>query len=125
MKSIRKELESILDTVELYQESHYYLDINKLKKAFHPNAHIVGYYEGEQTFDSRDQYIEILAAEKSSAELGEKPYIKLLSLDKTDTTVMVKIESLISGVRYISQLSMLKVDNNWQIINGLFHADKG
>ena len=125
MKSTLKELESILNTVQLYQEGHYHLDIQKLKKAFHPNAHIVGYYEGEQTFEGRDQYLELITSEKSSAEAGEPSYIKLLSLDKTDTTVVVKIENMIAGSRYISQLSMLKIGNNWQIINGLFHDEEG
>ncbi|MEN8243568.1 MAG: nuclear transport factor 2 family protein [Thermodesulfobacteriota bacterium] len=125
MKSTLNELKSILNTVELYQDGHYHLDIQKLKQAFHPNAHIVGYYEGEQIFDGRDQYIEMLTAEKSSAELGEPSYTKLLSLDKTDTTVVVKIESLMSGTRFASQLSMLKVGDNWQIIAGLFHAEEG
>jgi hypothetical protein len=125
MKPILSELESILNTVQLYQEGHYHLDIQKLKQAFHPKAHVVGYYEGEQTFDSRDQYIELISSETSSAELGEPSYTKILSLDKTDTTVVVKVESLMSGTRYISQLSMLKVGDNWQIITGLFHAEEG
>ena len=124
MESTLKEIESILNTVQLYQDGHYYLDIQKLKQAFHPKANIVGYYKGEQTFDSRDQYIEILTSEKSSYEIGEPSYIKLLSLDKTDTTVVVKIKSLISGIQYFSQLSMLKVEDKWQIINGLFHAEE-
>jgi len=124
MKSTLNELDLILNTVELYKDGHYYLDIKKLKQAFHPNAHIVGYYEEEPVFANRDQYLEALATEESSADSGESSYTKLVSLDKTDTTVVVKIESLMSGIRYISFLSMLKIDDNWQIITGLFHGEE-
>jgi hypothetical protein len=124
MKATLNELKSILNTLELYQDGHYYLDIQKLKQAFHPKAHIVGYYKEEQPFADRDQYLESLAAEKSSAESGESSYIKLLSLDITETTAVVKVESLIAGTLFISQLSMLKIDKNWQIVTGLFHGQE-
>ena len=124
MKSTLNELELILNTVELYKDGHYYSDMEKLKQAFHPKAHIVGYSDGQLLFASRDQYLERRAKRKSSAELGEISYTKILSMDKTDTTVVVKIESQISGTRYVSQLSMLKIDDTWQIIAGLFHAEK-
>jgi len=45
-------------------------------------------------------------------------------LDITDTTAVVKVESLISGTRFISQLSMLKIGENWQIVTGLFHGQE-
>lgn len=60
MKSTLNELDLILKTVELYQDGHYHLDLEKLKQAFHPNAHIVGYFEEELVFASRDQYLEML-----------------------------------------------------------------
>ena len=123
MKSTLNELELILNTIELYRDGHYHSDMQKLKKAFHPNAHIVGYSDGELLFASRDQYLERRAKKKSSAELGELSYTKILSLDKTDTTVVVKIESIISGTRFVSQLSMLKIDDTWRIVAGLFHAE--
>ncbi|MCF8068716.1 MAG: nuclear transport factor 2 family protein [Desulfobacterales bacterium] len=124
MKSTLNELESILKTVELYQDGHNDLDIEKLKKAFHPNAHVIGYYEGELMYADRSQYLDILAADEDSAESEKPGYTKILSLDKTDTTVVVKVESLMAGVRYISQLAMLNVDGKWQIVNGLFHSEK-
>ena len=74
-------------------------------------------------FADRSQYLDILAAEEPSTEPKEHASTKILSLDKTDTTVVVKVESLMAGVRYISQLAMLKVDGNWQIVNGLFHSE--
>ncbi len=123
MKSTLNEIELILNTVELYRDGHYHSDMQKLKQAFHPNAHIVGYSDGELLFASRDQYLERRAKRKSSADLGELSYTKILSLDKTDTTVVVKIESIISGTRFVSQLSMLKIDDTWRIVAGLFHAE--
>ncbi len=121
MKSTLNELDLILKTIELYQDGHYHSDVEKLKQAFHPNAHIVGYYKGELAFTSRDEYLAMLMPEESSAKSEEPSYTKFLSLDKTDTTVVVKIESLMSGYQFISYLSMIKVDDSWQIINGLFH----
>ncbi len=121
MESTLSEYKSILKVIELYKDGHHHSDLKKLKQAFHPNARIAGYYENELVFEDRDQYLEMLAQEKSSAELGEPSDIKILSLDKTDTTVIVKIKSQMAGSEFISYLSMLKIDDTWQIINGLFH----
>jgi hypothetical protein len=125
MKTTIKELDLILNTVKLYQEGHHNLDIEILKQVFHPKAHIFGYYKDKKdTFiASRDQYFEMLNKRKiSSTDTRELSYTKLLSLDKTDTTVVVKVESLMSGTKYVSYLSMLKTDDSWKIINGLFHG---
>lgn len=122
MKATQTEIASIINTVELYRDGHYHFDVQKLKQAFHPDAHIVGYDEGGLIFASLDQYLEGMSGYKSSAEQGEPPDTKVISLDKTDTTAVVKIESLISGTRFVSLLSMLKTDSGWQIVNGLFHA---
>jgi len=115
------EMEMILETVRLYQDGHAGPDMDKLKQAFHPKAHVVGYYQGALMFDSRDEYLDVLAAEEAG-EIDGEAYTKVLSLDKTDTTAIVKIESLMAGTRFISQLSMIRLKDQWQIIAGLFHG---
>jgi len=127
VKTTSKELEPIIKTIELYQESHSILDIQKIKQVFHPKAHIVGFYrDKEEPFiASRDQYLERMAKRKtSSSSLNEPSYTKVLSLDKTDNTAVVKVESMMAGNQYISYLSMLKIDDNWRIINGLFTENR-
>ena len=123
MQSTNEQLISILATVELYRDGHYYLDEERLQKAFHPRANIIGYVGGgELMFVNRDEYLSRLSGNKSSAEMGELPDTRVVSVDITDTTAVVKVENLLSGTRYISQLSMIKTKNHWQIVNGLFHA---
>jgi len=122
MKMTSDQLSSILSTVELYRDGHYYLDNEKLQQAFHPLAHIIGYVAGsELMFLNRAEYLSHLNSHKPPSELGGLPDTKVVSIDVTNTTAVVKVESLLSGARYISQLSMLKVQSHWQIVSGVFH----
>ena len=123
MDSTHLELNRILETLALYQQGHSELDKQKLEQAFHKKANIVGYTKEELRFANRDEYIKILLGRDPVNKFVEPPYTNLLSLDKTDTTIVVKVESRIAGVRYTSFLSMLKCDERWQIVNGLFHAE--
>ena len=131
MKIETSELDSILETVQLYQDGHFYQDAEKLKKAFHPNSQIVGYFEGEAVFDKRDPYVDLISNIPSEGDLKVEKVdetennqsLKIMSIDMTDTTAVVKIKSTMFGVVYTSFLSMLKLGDEWKIVNGLFHAE--
>ncbi len=122
MKIHTSELDSILKTVQMYHDGHLYQDAEKLKKAFHPKSRIVGYFEGEAFFDERDPYVDIISS-LSENEDSENQDLKIISVDMTETTAVVKIKSTIFGVVFISFLSMLKLKEEWKIVNGLFHAE--
>ncbi|MBT4889587.1 MAG: hypothetical protein HON65_08550 [Rhodospirillales bacterium] len=117
------DLGEILEVLSLYHDAHYYLDLNKLERAFHVEAQIVGHYHDEAFIAKRSEYKAILSSETSSASRNEPTYTRLLSLDRTETTALAKIESLMAGETFTSMLSIWKTKNGWQIINGLFHLE--
>lgn len=120
---IRNDLDSITKTLELYQEGHYHLDIAKLRQAFHPSAHIVGYDDnGKLMFADLEQYLKILTEYPCPDQSGQPSDFKLIALDITESTTVAKVESLISRILFTSQLSMLRCGDIWQIVNGMFHA---
>ena len=122
------DLLSISETLNLYEKGHDDLDPDVLKRAFHERAIIVGFYKGELTFESRDDYLQTLTDvpgdidDRSDQDSGP---LRLLTLDTTETTAVAKVESVISGDRYISQLSMIKIGAAWRIVSGVFHQAKG
>jgi len=117
------DMDLVLQTVMLYHEGHHYHDMDKLSQAFHPKAHISGYYEGELACEPRDRYMELLSGGKSSAQVGIASTIRVVSVDMTETTAVVKVANSYHGACYTSYLSMIKIDGSWSIINGLFHSE--
>jgi hypothetical protein len=119
-----EDLQSITETLNLYEKGHADFDPDTLRRAFHDRAIIVGYYQGELTFESRDDYLQILTdvADDNDDQFDQgSGSLRLLSLDSTETTVVAKVESVISGDRYISQLTMIKIGAAWRIVSGVFH----
>ncbi|RKX82235.1 MAG: hypothetical protein DRP70_16690 [Spirochaetes bacterium] len=82
--------DSILKTVQLYHDEHVNQDAGKLKKAFHPKSRIVGYFEGEAVFDDRDPYVDVISGITSEGKREDQD-IKIISVDMTETTAVVKI----------------------------------
>ena len=123
MQKAQDNLTAILETVKLYQDGHHFFDIEKLKQAFHEHAYIIGYDFGQLSFDQRDKYIETILPYKPEVIAQTPAPLKILSIDNTDTTAMVKVSSNIGGIQYTSMLSMLKIDSGWKIVNGLYHGE--
>ena len=116
--------QSIAETLNLYEKGHDDFDPDMLRRVFHDRAIIVGYYKGELTFDSRDDYLQILTdeADDNDHQLDQGPApLRLLSLETTETTAVARVESVISGDRYISHLTMIKIGAAWRIVSGVFH----
>ncbi|MBT3624006.1 MAG: hypothetical protein HN526_07915 [Gammaproteobacteria bacterium] len=124
MNVVDEDLRKIHETIALYHDAHYYADIEKLEQAFHDEAQIVGHYHGDSFVTKRDDYKDVLTAESPPASQDEPTYIKVLAIDRTDTTSFVKLESLMRGDVFISMLTLWKsASGDWQIISGVFHVE--
>ena len=79
-----EDLSKIHEAVTLYHDAHYYADVEKLERAFHQEAQIIGHYRGESFVTKRDDYRDVISGDVSPASQGEPMDIKILAIDKTD-----------------------------------------
>ncbi len=116
-------MQSIRQTVQLYFDGMYHSDIEKLKKAFHPTASLMGYFSGSLTYIPLEKWLEMVAARPSPAKNGEEYNMRLVSMDLTENVAMVKVRDLYLGLWFTDYLSLLKIDDDWLIVNKIFHHE--
>ncbi len=117
------DIELIQKTVQYYFDGHYHSDVEKLKKAFHPNSQVIGYWNGSLSFQSLDGYLEFVKATPAPSESGEEPDWKIVSIDVTANEAVAKVANLYLGLQFTDYLSLLKVDGNWVIVNKMYYYE--
>jgi hypothetical protein len=115
--------EYIKQTVQYYFDGLYHSDVEKLKKAFHPNSQIIGYFDGALLFESFEGFLGFIKATPAPSESGEKYDMKIVSIDLTGTEAVVKVEDLYLGFRFTDYLSLLNIDGSWVIVNKMFYHE--
>ncbi len=123
MGADKTNLELIQQTVQYYFDGLYHSDIEKLKKAFHPNAQVIGYFQGTLLFNSLEQFLEFVKATPAPSESGEKYDMRIVSVDMTGNEAVTKVADLYLGFRFTDYLSLLKIDGNWVIVNKTFYHE--
>jgi hypothetical protein len=124
MSNNASDLDLIVQTVQLYFEGMYHSDVEKLKKAFHSKAVLHGYIEGEFIHLPLDGWLEHVSGVTAPAESGEEYDMRIVSIDVTSTVAAVKVADLYIGRRFTDYLSLVKVEDNWVIVDKIFHYDK-
>jgi len=126
MTDIAADISAIQETVEHYFQGMYQGDTDRLKKAFHPGAQVIGHFQGHFALNTLEQFLGFVASAPVPAQTGEAYDMRIVSLDMTGETVaVVKVADLYQGLRFTDYLSLLKVDGAWVIVNKTFyHAPK-
>ena len=114
------DIEVIQKTVQNYFDGHHHSDTEKLKKVYHPNSQVIGYFDGSLTFASRDEYLESVKATPAPSESGEEFDMTIVSIDVTANEAVAKVAGLYLGRRFTDYLSLLKVDGNWVVVNDMY-----
>ena len=117
------DIELIQKMVQYYFDGFYHSDVEKLKKAFHPNSQVIGYFDGSLTFDSLDGFLEFVKATPAPSESGEEYDMKIVSIDVTANEAVAKVANLYLGLQFTDYLSLLKVDGNWVIVNKMYYYE--
>jgi len=123
MSSSVSEIEPILRTAKLYYDGHHYGDLEKLRKAFHKNCHIVGNFEGDLEYLIRDEYLNWVMDQKSPADLNHAYVLDVVSIDVSGTAATVKVADEYLGHRYMDYLSMVKIGDDWVIVCKAYNTE--
>ena len=114
----------IEEGVQLYFDSMYESDPDKVRKAFYPNAMITGYLENglaEMTVDQFAKFVE--SQQPSPKDNGEDVLLEIVSMDIAGSTASVRVRDGYIGHVFLDTLSFLERDGEWKIYNKLFHVE--
>ncbi|MFL2479243.1 MAG: nuclear transport factor 2 family protein [Verrucomicrobiales bacterium] len=116
--------EQIETVVRLYIESMNESNPDKVKKAFHENAKVVGFLHGDLLQLSVNDFAGFVASQQPSPkEKGEDVVFEILTCEIEGTTALVKIRDEYLGITFLDTLSFLKADGEWKIYNKLFNVE--
>ena len=116
--------QAIAATIQVYFDSMYLSERDKVLQAFHPNAKITGYMDGNLLEQTVEEFANFVGAQTPSAkDQGEAPMLETLSVDITGHTAVAKVRDGYLGMIFVDTLSMLKLADNWVIYNKLFHVE--
>lgn len=126
MESKASDLEKIAETVEHYFQGMYHSDTERLKKAFHPEAYLMGYFQGQLARIPLEGWLGMIEKTPAPATTGEPYDMKIVSTDLKENVASVKVEDLYRRLRFTDYLTLLKFGDEWKIIHKAFyHEPKG
>ena len=121
MATKKNDLEKITQTVQYYFDGLYHSDTESLKKCFDPNAFLHGYFEGRLVRVPFNVWLKQVEGRPAPSENSEAYDMEIVSVDITDNIAQVKVFDLYLGKLFTDYLSLIKVNDNWLIINKMFH----
>lgn len=96
----------------------------KARAAFHPNAKIAGYLQGELLQMSVDDFAEFVGGQPSAKSNGEAARLDVLSLTIAGATAVAQVREDYLGMTFLDSLSLINVDNRWSIYAKIFHIEE-
>lgn len=115
---------AVVDVLTEYFDGLYYSDTKRLARALHPKAHYVCATDSTLLYRTMDEYFPIVDQRPSPATRGEKRNDKILSIEFAGpVTAFAKAECSIGPKFFTDFLTLIFIENRWQIISKVFHYD--
>ena len=112
---------SVRTVIESYIKGSYTADTDLLKRCFHPDALMSGYYRGDLQIGSTQPFLNQLDSEPSSKSLGEdyQAEISFIHIAGSMASAGV-VEDNLLGTNYVNHFHLLKIDDQWRIISKMY-----
>lgn len=107
-----------------YFDALYHCDVSQLQSVFHPSARYWCATEGELTELDMTQYFPIVAQRASPASRSEERADRIVSIEFAGpTTSLARVQCRIGEKYFTDLLSLVRLNDRWQIISKVFHFD--
>ena len=117
------ELNEVKATLADYFDGIYESSEDKLRSAFHPNAHIYSATHGTLVDSPLDAFVDRVTSRRSCSSQGAPRTDKIVSIDFSGpNSALAKVELSIPGTDFVDFLSLMKIDGRWRIIAKTYHA---
>jgi hypothetical protein len=113
------EADHVISVAGKYYRAMVDADETELKRVFHPQASVVGNFDGALEFANLDEFI----ASTSDAKTGDKPFdYRVDGLVLVGDTAVITLGGYCYGTWFTDHLSMIKIDGTWRIVAKTFFA---
>lgn len=117
----RSEIEAVIQT---YLDGLYEGDAEKLAAAFHPTSALTQWFDDKLMITPRNDWLEMVRNRASPKASGLERRDRVLLIDITSPGMaLVKLECAIQPRFFTDQLSLLKIEGRWQIVQKVFATD--
>ncbi len=106
-----------------YFHALHHKDVAKIEHIFWQHATITGYYEGEFVHSKLHDYLSILKRMSAPDMIGEDFDMDVVSIELKGNMAAVKTRYLFQALEYVDFLSLLKIEDKWQIVQKTFYHD--
>jgi hypothetical protein len=111
-------------TLQTYFDGLYECSSKILAKVFHPDAHYYCATEGKLLHLDMGQYFPIVDQRTSPASKNEKRVDKIISIEFAGpVTAFARVQCAIQPKFFTDFLTLVFIDNRWQIVSKVFHFD--
>ena len=118
-----KSFPEITQAIQIYFDGLYEGNIEKLASIFHEDCHLFSISDNFLNW-SRDKWLEIVSNRDSPAKLGLERHDKIIFIDLADSnTAVAKVQLAIPPRYFTDYLSLIRVNNNRQIISKTFRTE--
>lgn len=117
------ELQAIESQILAYFQGLHEGNIDLIQKVFLPSAEIFGYYEGDKVTLKLHEYLNILKRMSPPVMLDEEFDMRIDGIDQIGRIASVRARYLFQALRYTEYLALMKIDEQWRIVNKTFHHD--
>ncbi len=107
-----------------YFDGLYHSDTALLRSVFHPRAHYVSATEGTLVHLGMDEYFPIVDRRPSPASRNEARADRIVAIEFAGpVTAFARVECAIGAKFFSDLLTLVFVEDRWQIISKVFHFD--
>lgn len=119
-----KDREALLALLQRYFDGMYRGDVTLLRGVFHPQARLFGEVRGQVLLRELEPYLQVVAGRASPQHNGEAQQMAVVALRIDGAIALATVRCDMLGFNYLDQLSLLKEDGHWAIVNKLYtHVD--
>ncbi len=114
----------IAEVLTTYFDGLYNSDTSRLAEVFHPQAHYVCVSDGTLQYLTMDKYFPAVDARTSPRDNGEKRQDRILSIEFGGPAMaFARVECAIGPKFFTDFLTLIHLEEKWQIISKVFHYD--
>jgi Putative lumazine-binding len=115
---------TIEGALQEYFDGLYHGDTDRLSQVFHPRAIYASATGGELVHRTMDEYFPIVDPRPSPASHREARRDRVVFIDEVGpVTAVARVECSIGPKHFDDVLTLVRIDDRWQIIAKVFHYE--
>lgn len=115
---------AIAEALQLYFDGLYHSDIQRLGRVFHPKALYACATEGKLLHLGMGEYFPLVDKRPSPASRGETRRDRIISIELAGpVSAFARVECAIGPKFFTDLLTLVRLDDRWQIVAKVFHFD--